>query len=157
MYAIVEADSRCVLMSAAGTLVEECLPPAPRTCRWFVCCNGATNGPPTDRASLRLLHGARRRQTQGACSYCYAGTPVEKCLPPTLSSWFACATEPLLDLRLIEQACGCSTVRGSGGLKVRACFCRWHSGGECLPPGPSSCTCRWFGCCSGADLRLPLI
>ena len=57
--------------------------------------------------------------------------------------------------RLIEQACGCSTVRGSGGLKVRACFCRWHSGGECLPPGPSSCTCRWFACCSGADLRYP--
>ena len=39
--------------------------------------------------------------------------------------------------RLIEQACGCSTVRGGGGFKrqVRARLCRWHScGGECLPP-----------------------
>ena len=38
--------------------------------------------------------------------------------------------------RLIEQACGCSMVRGGGGLKeVRARLCGWHSsGGECLPP-----------------------
>ena len=32
------------------------------------------------------------------------------------------------------------TVRVGGGLKVRARLCRWHSGGECLPPGPRTCT-----------------
>jgi hypothetical protein len=37
-------------------------------------------------------------------------------------------------LRPIEQACGCSTSRGGGGVKVRARLCRWHSGGECLSP-----------------------
>ena len=35
-------------------------------------------------------------------------------------------------LRLIEQACTCSTMHNGGGLKVRACLCREHSGGECL-------------------------
>ena len=29
-------------------------------------------------------------------------------------------------LRLIEQACGCSTVRGGGGLNVRARLCLWQ-------------------------------
>ena len=81
MYAIVEADSRCVLVSAAGTLVEEFLPPAPRTCRWFVCCNGATNGPPTDRASLRLLHGAKAKADSRCVLVSAAGTPVGECLP----------------------------------------------------------------------------
>ena len=45
-------------------------------------------------------------------------------------------TASIIDLRRIEQACGCSTVRGGGRLKVRAHLCRWHSGGECLPPRP---------------------
>ena len=36
----------------------------------LVCmCNGAIIGPPTDRASLRLLHGARQWWTQGACLF----------------------------------------------------------------------------------------
>ena len=39
--------------------------------------------------------------------------------------------EPL-QLRLIVQACGCSTVRDGGRLKARARVCRWHSSsGEC--------------------------
>ena len=29
-------------------------------------------------------------------------------------------------LRLLEQGCGCSTVRGGGRLKVRACLYLWH-------------------------------
>ena len=32
-----------------------------------------------------------------------------------------------IKLRLIEQACGCSTVGGRGELKVRARICLWHS------------------------------
>ena len=41
-----------------------------------------------------------------------------------------------MKLRLVEQACTCSTMHGGGGLKVvRARLCLWHSGGaECLPP-----------------------
>ena len=58
------------------------------------------------------------------------------------------ATEAAMELRLIEQACGCSTVRWRRRRmqtrKVRARLCRWHSGGECLPPGPRTCTCRCF-------------
>ena len=38
--------------------------------------------------------------------------------------------------RLIKQACGCFTVRGGGGLKVRARLCRQLAlrCEECLPP-----------------------
>ena len=43
-----------------------------------------------------------------------------------------------MKLRLVEQACGCSTVQGGGALKVRACLvCLWHLGGEWLPLGAS--------------------
>ena len=41
--------------------------------------------------------------------------------------------EQATKFRLIEQACGCFTVRGGGRLKVRARLGRWHSDGECLP------------------------
>ena len=44
--------------------------------------------------------------------------------------WFAFTTAAALNLRLVEQACGCATVRGGGRLKVRARLCRWHSGVE---------------------------
>ena len=67
-----EADrnSRRVLVSASGTRVKS-------ACR---CCHDdkarevigrwqrSHHQAPTDGASLRLLHGARRRQTQSACS-----------------------------------------------------------------------------------------
>ena len=39
----------------------------------------------------------------------------------------------------MEQACGCSTVRGGGGVKVRARLCLWRFGGDGLPPRPSIC------------------
>ena len=45
----------------------------------------------------------------------------------------------MMKLRLIEQACGCSTVRGGSGLKVRARLCLWYSVGECLPRQPGTC------------------
>ena len=47
--------------------------------------------------------------------------------------WIAFALEAAMKLRLVEQACGCSTVRSEGRLKAR--LCRSHSVGECLPPG----------------------
>ena len=52
-------------------------------------------------------------------------------------------TEAAMNNPLIEQACGCSTVRGGGGCTVRARLCRRHSCGECLPPRPA--TCLQFG------------
>ena len=92
-----------------------CLPPGTRPhapCRWCGLCDGSRHEAPTDRASLQLLHGARRRRTQDACSPPAAGTLAKS----------ACRQAP--DTRhlhrLIEQACNCSTVRGRGRLKVRA-------------------------------------
>ena len=43
-----------------------------------------------------------------------------------------------MKLRLMEQACGCSTVRGGQAFKVCARLCLWHSDGECLPPRPGT-------------------
>ena len=63
-----EADSRCVLVSACG----ECLPPAPSRQApapaggVAFATEAVMSGAPTDRASLRLLHGARWRPTHGA-------------------------------------------------------------------------------------------
>ena len=77
---------------------------------------------PTDGASLRLLLGVRRRRTQGACSSLPPGTPtghLHVCLPLRRSCHASSG--------LTEQACGCSSVRGGGGLKVRARQCHRHS------------------------------
>ena len=60
----------------------ECLPPGPRTCRWLCLCIGSRHEAPTDRASLRLLHVARRRPTQGACSSLPLALMGGECLPP---------------------------------------------------------------------------
>ena len=51
-----------------------------------------------------------------------------------------------MELRLIEQACGCSTVcacKMEADSRCVLVFCRWHSGGgECLlPPMPATCRC----------------
>ena len=46
-----------------------------------------------------------------------AGTPGGECLPPPGTRHLHSAA---MKLRLIEQACGCSTVQGGGGLNVRA-------------------------------------
>ena len=141
-------------------------------------------GAPTDRASLRLLHCARRRPTQRACSFlplahwwrerllaakpthlhhpanglllqrssdrsskraaaprcekeadsrcvlvfaCLWALVWRECLPPATKApagvFGSLQTEAAMNLRLIEQACGCSTVREGGGLKVRARVC----------------------------------
>ena len=91
----------------------------PVTCLQVLCLrNGSRHAAPTDRASLRLLHSARQRRTQGACScLCLwhsdaATTHLAKC--------FTFATEAAMQLGLIGQACGCCTGRGGGRLKVRA-------------------------------------
>ena len=65
-----------------------------------------------------------------------------------------------MKLRQMEQGCGCSTVRGGGGLNalnVRARLCLWHLIEYCL--SQRSATCRmlsaiWFG---GATTKLRLM
>ena len=85
---------------------------------------------PADQARLRLLHGRRlRRPTQGACSSLPLTLWVEiACRQDHApAGGFAFASEAAMKLRLIEQACRCSTMRGAGRLKVRARLCSLHS------------------------------
>ena len=104
-----------------------------RLSRWACYCNGSGHAAPTDRASLQLLHRARRRPTQrpnqGACSCLCLWPSGGQRLPPaprhnTPVGALPTQRKPCMQLRLIEQACGCSTVRGRGRLKVRARQCR---------------------------------
>ena len=107
---------------------------------------------------MRLLHGARRRPTQGACSSLPLALSGGECLPPgpRTCKWLAFVTQvDLMKLGLIEQACGCFVMRGAGRLKVRPRLCRLHSGGECLPPGPHTCNCRWLCLCNGSRHEAP--
>ena len=57
-----------VLISAPGTRVESACR-CGHTSALIVVCNGAAiNEAPTGGARLLLVHGARRRRSQGACS-----------------------------------------------------------------------------------------
>ena len=91
-----------------------------RVCRCVVCDDGAAINAPTDRASLHLLHGARRWRTQGACSSLPLAlgwrvlAVMTRHRHVSAGASFA-TTEPPSTLRLIEQACTCSTVHGGGG------------------------------------------
>ena len=63
---------------------------------------------------LRLLHGARRRRTQGACSSVPLALRWRRMLAARTTYlhlqvvWLCNAAA--MHLRLIEQACGCSTL-----------------------------------------------
>ena len=61
----------------------ECLRPRPPTCRVLCLCNGSRHEARTGRASLRLLHGARQRQTQGACPISFPVGRAWRVLAPT--------------------------------------------------------------------------
>ena len=67
-----EADSRCVLVAAAGTPVkQDACRQAPRTRRWCAFTTEAAMKLRLTESSFALLHGARRKPrwpTQGACS-----------------------------------------------------------------------------------------
>ena len=78
---------------------------------------------------LRLLHSEmqRWRRTQDACSSLpYPGRHSSgECSPPgpgtctgTHACGFVLCIRAAMKRRLMEQACGCSTVRGGQGLKV---------------------------------------
>ena len=112
---LAEADSRCVLVSAAGTLVQSACrhDQAPDTSVQVLClCNGSRHQAPTDRARWRLLHGARRRPTQGACSSLPLALRCRvlaaRTKDPHRCSCFAFATEAAIKLRRVEQGGGCS-------------------------------------------------
>ena len=88
-----EADARCVPRLCPRHFGGgECLPPGPRTCIVVWPLQRSRNAPPTDRASLWLLHGAR----------------------------------PEAEARCVPRLCR-----------------RHFGGGECLPPGPRTCTVVW--------------
>ena len=113
----------------------------------------------TDGASLRLLHGARCRRIQGACSSLPL-TDGER-LPLESGTCNVVCTQAVMKCQLMEQACGCFImVRGAGGLKVRSCLCRRHSDGERLPLESGTCSvvctkdamkCRLMDGCSAVQ------
>ena len=73
-----------------------------------------------EQACCCSTDGASRRPIHGAVLVSAAGTSGGECIPPRTCTckWFAFATEAAMNLRLIEQACGCSTVRVGGRLTV---------------------------------------
>ena len=138
-------------------LACSCLPPA---LGWRVLATATTHlqcglhrsqhQAPTDGASLRLLDSERRRRTQSTCVLVSASATCNVVIGAAIK------------LRLVEQACSSTTVRGGGGLKVHARVCLRHSDGGCLPPRPRTCTCNDCGLhrsrhqapTGGASLRL---
>ena len=75
-------------------------------------CIGSRHEAPTGRASLRVLHGAKRRPTQGSSlplALRWRVLTARHHAPGTPACGFAFATNAAVDLRLIEQACGCRT------------------------------------------------
>ena len=98
---------------------------------------------PTDRASLRrLLHGARRTGTQGACSSLPPGTQMQSaCRPEQAPALIVWCNGAAMKLRLMEQACDgaprCEADRDSRCVLV---FASRHSDAECLPPRAGTCT-----------------
>ena len=141
-----EADSKGVCSSLPLALLRRVLAAshqAPRHVQVVCLCDGSRHEAPTDRASVRVVDSAtsRRRPTQRVharlcCSHsrgeCLAlGTKHQAHAREfALQVVCLCDGSRQMQLRLIEQAYGCSTVRGGGGLKVCACLCRWHTGGE---------------------------
>ena len=112
-------------------LSSEVLAAMTRHLQVFAACTGAVDQAPTDRASLRLLHSASRRRRQGVCSSLPLAVEFRVVAAMTRHLPARCSlglcTRAAIKLRLIEQACDCSTVRVGGGCKVHARVCRWHS------------------------------
>ena len=114
-----------------------CSPPRPAICSSV--CNGAI-------IDLRLVEKACGCSTvRGVGSLqvrarLYHLPSCEECLPPWPAACRLLCNEAAMKLRLVEQACGCSTVRDECRLQVRAPPCRRHSCGECLPLQPAACS-----------------
>ena len=119
----------CCLMRGAGGLkvrardclwhwCEECVPPRPGICKWWPWQRPAIMKPRLmEQSFMRLLDGVR--QWRPLCLRHLGG----ECLPPRPATF--------RDGSDLEQACGCSTVRGGLGLKVRARLCLQHSRKVC--------------------------
>ena len=97
---------------------------------------------PTDRASLQVLHGATRRQTQGAGSSLLPSLRGAECVcrRDQAPAGVCLCNRCIWKLRLIEQACGCCTGRNGGGLMVYACLCHHqHFGVESMIAAVTMC------------------
>ena len=132
------------------------MPPRPRTRHLQVVwrCNGSCHQAPTDRAEadarsvLSSLPLALRWRV-------LAATTTHQ----THACGFGFATEAAIKLRLIEQACGCSTVRGGGQLKVRALVSAAGTPVESAcrhDHAPDTC-CKRFDFATEAAIKLRLI
>ena len=107
---------------------------------------------------LRLIDKRRRRRTQDVCSSLPLALEWESALwhsdqAPAAEGVCLLCNQAAMQLRLTDQACSCSTVRGGGGgLKVRARLCLWHLSGECSPPRPGTCISK---CLLALQLKPP--
>ena len=148
-----------MLVSAADTLGRACLPPGPRTCRWLCLCIGSRHEAPTDRASLPLLAGARRRPTQGACFALPLALSGGECLPPgprtcrwlclCIGSRHEEAPTDRASLRLLHGARRRPTQGACSSLPL-ALRC-----GECLPLEPGSMHMQVVCLCNGSRHEAP--
>ena len=83
----------------------------PGTCRWCAClCNGAAIKASTDQASKLAAAPRCEAEADSSCVLVFAAWHSNQAPAGVL----AFATEPPLELILIEQACGCSSVQGGG-------------------------------------------
>ena len=121
-------------MSASGTRTESACrhdhTPAVG-CRQVLAC--AMQPPPHSVRSSKLAAAQQcEAEADARCVLVYAsGTWVRRPRRrrPASSSVGHICNEAAMKRRQIEQACGCSMVRGGGGLKVRAHVCLLHSDG----------------------------
>ena len=111
---VAEADSRCVLVSAAGTPVESACrhDHAPDTCckRFDFATEAAIKLRLIEQAcGCSTVRGGDRPKVRARlCLWRVRACRQDQ--PPAPAGAFAFATEAAMNLRLIEQACGCSTV-----------------------------------------------
>ena len=100
------------------------LPPRPRTCT-DCGLQRSRHEAPTDGARLRLSYGARCRQGLKVRAHLCLRHSGADCLPPRPRTWTDCGPQwsHHVQLRLMEQACECCTMRGGGGVKVGARLC----------------------------------
>ena len=115
----------CVLVnSGAGTRVESACRQGRGTGRVLCTLQRSRHEAPPDRASLRLLHGARRRRTQCACSLLWGWHPGGECLPPGTRHLVQSASH-------LRPSCGrCSETKLYVAPGKSWCGCRTRFGPE---------------------------
>ena len=64
----------CMLVPAMGTRLESACRPVDQAATCHETCNGAVMKLRLMEQALQLLHGARRRRTQGRCTLVFAAS-----------------------------------------------------------------------------------